>query len=213
MKEVIIYVEGAADKLTLQVLLRPLIAQKLAQGVFIEFFETPSGDRKESVLIKAPLRAVNILRSKADAEVVLMPDLYPPNKGFPHSTFEEMKAGILKNFAAALKQKNIQDTRLLDRFHVFCLKHDLEALILAVPQALAVVLEVETIKPTWKIPVEDQNHQKPPKRIVEALFEQAGQRYVETRDAPLILGLADYQEVSEKCPQCFQPFVNFLQQT
>lgn len=210
MKEIIVYVEGAADKLSMEVLLNPLIQEKLAQGVAINFFETVEGDRKQSLLVKAPIRAVNILQGKPNAIVVLMPDLYPPNKGFPHTTFNEMKDGILKNFEHAMQQKNLKDERLFERLKIFCFKYDLEALLLAVPKALALVLEREELKPTWKIPVENQNHNKPPKKIIETLFAETGQRYIETRDAPNILGQVNYEEVANACSQCFKPFVDFV---
>lgn len=38
-----------------------------------------------------------------------------------------------------------------------------------------------------------------------------GQKYVDTVDAPLILSRVSYQVVAERCPQCFQPFVVFLE--
>jgi hypothetical protein len=64
---------------------------------------------------------------------------------------------------------------------------------------------------TWHKPVEDQNNSKPPKQVVEDLFRNHGRSYVETVDAPLILGLADYEEIVDACPQCFRPFVEFLE--
>lgn len=56
----IIYVEGVSDKNTLTVLLEPLIERKRQVGISIDIFETPDGDRKYSLLTKAPVRAVNI---------------------------------------------------------------------------------------------------------------------------------------------------------
>src|SRR5258708_21845717 len=139
---IIVYVEGPSDKNGLQELLKPLIDQKLQNGVAIKFFETPEGDRKESVLFKVPRRAVDILRSEADALVVAMPDLYPHNKGFPHETFEELRLGILEQFEHWRSHADA-DPRLVERFRVFCLKHDLETLILAAHEALALPLGLE----------------------------------------------------------------------
>jgi hypothetical protein len=60
--KVIIYVEGVSDKLAMTELLAPVIEEKLEQGIQITFFEATSGDRKESLLLKAPRRAVNVLK-------------------------------------------------------------------------------------------------------------------------------------------------------
>ena len=59
--------------------------------------------------------------------------------------------------------------------------------------------------------MEEQNQDLPPKRIVQRLFESCGKKYQKSTDAPLILGTADYQKISDRCPQSFKPFVDFLQ--
>jgi hypothetical protein len=204
--------EGPSDKAAMRSMLEPLIEQKKQQGVTIEFFDSPNGDRKVVVLTKIPRKAVNIILNDPSAIVVAMPDLYPRNKAFPHETFEELASGILKNFDDALRTKtgNV-DARLKERFRVFCFKHDLEALILASEESLKRRLETHSLRVTWRVPVEDQNHNHPPKRIVEDLFQQYGKRYKETVDAPLILAGSNYLEVADRCPQCFKPFVEFLQ--
>lgn len=35
--------------------------------------------------------------------------------------------------------------------------------------------------------------------------------YVETEDAPEILAGADYRDLKRRCPQCFAPFVDYLE--
>jgi hypothetical protein len=192
-------------------LLDPLLKQKRQERVSIDFFESPEGDKKASVLTKVPKRAAAIIRNDPSALVVAMPDLYPKNKVFRHETFEEMKAGLLKNFDDALQSKGRKtDARLRERFKVFCFKYDLEALILAAEEALKDRLGVTALARRWRVPVEDQNHDRPPKRIVQELFEKCGKRYQGTVDAPLILGASRYQEIADRCPQCFKPFVQFL---
>lgn len=210
--EVMIYVEGPSDEAAMRALLKPLIEQKEAEGVSVKFFEAPSGHKKESVLEKVPIRAVNILRNNPNALVLALPDLYPPDVAFPHKTFAELEKGLRAKFQQALKAKGLEeDTRLINRFKVFCFKHDMEALLLAAEEALALVLEVEPLEVTWTKPVEDQNHNHPPKQIIEALFRAQDKRYIGTNHAPLILGLADYKAVAEVCPQCFRPFVEYLE--
>ena len=210
--EVIVYVEGPSDKSAMESLLECLIQRKQREGVVIKFLEAPRGDKKVSVLTKVPRIAVDIIRGRAYSIVVAMPDLYPKNKGgFNHETVDELKAGILKNFNDALQCKDARnDVRLKDRFKVFCFKYDLEALILASEEALKSRLGTDHLGVTWRIPVEDQDHDHPPKRIVEDLFKEHGKRYKGTVDAPFILRASDCQDIAEKCPQCFLPFVEFL---
>jgi hypothetical protein len=206
-----VYVEGPSDKAAMGALLAPLLGQKRKEGIAIDFFESPPGDKKASVLTKVPRRAANILLNDSRAIVVAMPDLYPKNKVFRHETVNELVIGISKNFDDAVRTKGKKvDAQLKERFKVFCFKHDLEALILAAKEALKDRLGVNFLNATWRIPVEDQNHQRPPKQIVEELFAKHGRRYQGTVDAPLILGASKYQDIGEQCPQCFKPFVRFL---
>jgi hypothetical protein len=209
---VIVYVEGRSDITAMEILLGPLLEQKRREGTRIDFFDAPEGDKKKSVLEKVPKKAVNTICNEPDSLVVAMPDLYPRNKGFPHQTFEELEKGIRRNFDAALHAKGkTDDVRLRERFKVFCFMHDLEALVLASEQGLRSRLDARTLAVTWRLPVEDQDHNRPPKRVVEELFEKHGQSYKDTVDAPIILSQSRYQDIADRCPQCFKPFVDFLE--
>lgn len=209
--EVIVYVEGPSDKFAMEALLKPLLQKKRRESVTIRFFEAPRGDKKKSVLMKVPRIAVDIICSRTYSIVVAMPDLYPGDTGFDHKTFDELKAGILKNFNDALRNREIgNDIRLRDRFKVFCFKHDLETLILASEEALRKQLGVDHLEVTWRTPVEDQNHEHPPKQVVEALFKEHGKRYKSTVHARSILEASDYRDIADRCHQCFKPFVDFL---
>lgn len=208
---VVVYVEGPSDKYAMEALLRPLIETKEQEGVRITFVQAPPGDAKASVLTRVPKRAVNILLNDPEAIVVAMPDLYPKDKAFPHETATELVAGIRCNFRQALAAKGgAQDPRLEARFKAFCFKHDLEALILAAGPALDTRLGLSALPKQWRVPVENQDHDNPPKFIVRRLFNECGKRYVETVDARVILGMCRYQDIAAKCPQCFGPFVDFL---
>ena len=209
--EVIIYVEGPSDQAAMQALLYPLLQKKSQEGLAISFPIALRGDAKKYILLEVPGRAVDIILNKPHTIVVAMPDLYPKNKGFKHETFDELKAGIFRNFSSALRHKGVEDdSRVIERFRVFCFKHDLEALILASEEALRNRLGVDHLDVTWQKPVEDQDHSNPPKGIVEELFGKHGQRYKDTVDARSILGASDYRDIAGKCPQCFKPFVEFL---
>ena len=214
---VIIYVEGPSDKNAMEALLVNLIDKKSEEGVSIEFFPIKGsnndrgGDAKRDLLLKAPTQAVYILCNTPNSIVILLPDLYPRNRGFPHETFQQLKAGIMEKFFQALQKKDIQDERLKERFKVFCFKYEMEALILAAESALRDQLGVTSLAVTWTIPVEDQNHDRPPSKIVEQLFRDSGKKYDKRVDPQLILRDTSYQEITDKCPQCFKPFVEFIE--
>ena len=216
---VIIYVEGTSDKNAMEALLVNLIEKKSAEGVSINFFaiKRPNNDRggdaKKDLLLKAPIKAVDTFNDP-NSIVILLPELYPKNKEFRHETFQELEAGIMNNFSQALREKRIQDERLKERFKVFCFKYEMEALILAAESGLRRklgVADLTDLKVTWTIPVEDQNHDRPPSEIVEQLFRDYDQKYDKRVDPQLILRNTSYQEIAEKCPQCFKPFVEFIE--
>ena len=209
---VYVYVEGPSDEYALQVLLSTLLDRKRDKGIAINFYQSPEGDRKKTLLTKVPARAVNILAGVPASCVVALPDLYPKNRAFPHETADELRAGMMECFRRALAVRSLgDDLRLESRFHVFCFKHDMEALLLACPDSLARRLKTGRLTTTWVVPVEDQDHGQPPKRVVEGLFRHHGGEYRDTVDAQVILRGQDYSAVTSACPQCFGPFVDFLE--
>ena len=203
--KVIVYVEGDGDRLCLQTLLAPLIETKNAAGIRVQFVPMTRGDRKAALLTNAPMKAAHILMNAQDAWVVILPDLYPPNKAFAHSSCAEMQEGITTRFLDALHRSG--GKRAADRFRVFCLIHDLEVLLLAAEESFMAFCGLS--RPRWVKPVEEQDHQTPPKRIVEELIP----RYQATVDGPLVLAAADYRVIAERCPTGFGKFVEFLQAT
>ncbi len=209
MKKVIVYVEGPSDRLAMEELLAGLLQRLIERGVAVDFIPT---EGKKRLLNQTPLKALNTLRNDPQAIVIALPDLYPPDVVFAHRTFDELQSGLRAEFEHQFRLKQLTDTRLAARFHIFCFKYDLEALVLAAEKQLASRLgQKATLECTWSVPVEEQNHHQPPKRVVEALFAKCGERYKDTIDAPLILGAADYVAIAAACPQCFQPFVDFLE--
>ena len=206
--KVVIYVEGPSDKRAMEHLLEPLLQSARSTGVAIDFIPT---EGKRKLIIKTPIKAANILCNNSDAIVIALPDLYPKNMGVTHETFPELREQLQSKFKRILARKCIEDERLLARFLVFCFKYDLEALVLAAEEQLASRLDVPTITCTWIKPVENQNHNYPPKRIVEQIFIEHGDRYQDTIDAPLILGGSHFATIAERCPQCFKPFVDYLE--
>ena len=208
--KIIVYVEGPSDKLAMETLLSDLIAQKREQGIDITFHEAPSGDRKNRLLNAVPIKAANILRNDPDAIVLALPDLYPKNHGFKHESCQELRLGIQAIFEKEVMNREY-DVRIIPRFQAFCFKHDMEALLLAVPDLLAHRIGVKPLKVDWKTPVEEQNNIRPPKYVVQELFKTNGKTYKDTVDAPMILGKANCETLKLACPEGFGTFVQFLE--
>jgi len=206
--KIIVYVEGPSDRLAMEELLGNLLERLREHGIAVEFIPT---EGKKRLLTQTPRKALNILRNDPKAIVIALPDLYPPNVTFSHQTFPELCQALDQEFQHQLSLKGIVDARILTRFRVFCFKYDLEALVLAAEPALASRLGAPAIDRAWILPVENQDHDNPPKRIVEQIFAAHGERYHDTIDAPLILGASRYDQIAAACPQCFKPFVDFLE--
>ncbi len=206
MKEVFVYVEGPSDQLGMRSLFANIINDALSDGNKIDFYPMYG---KEPLLNNGPKKAVNILRNRPDSWVFLLPDLYPKNKPFPHSSYEELKEELERRFDRELQSKHC-DEGLKKRFRVHCFKHDLEALVLASEDILMKRLGTEKFSRAWTIPVENQNHNQPPKRIVEALFSDIGMKYKDTADVPWILERSDCNDLKRKCAQNFGLFLNNL---
>lgn len=209
-----IYVEGPSDQKALQALLEtPIIAPARARGVGIRFY--PQGG-KGTILNDVPRKAAEILKQSPNDWVFALPDLYPmasyddgPSR---HRSFAELVKLLRGRFLArADKIRLSEETR--SHFRVHCLKHDLEALLLASPEELKQRLKTkDSLGGRWRRPVEDQNDTKPPKYVVEELFKQYRRKpgYVDTDDAVWILGRAKLPTLERDCRQNFAPFVREL---
>lgn len=200
------FVEGPSDKFGLEKLFENEIMNAQNNGVAVKII---SFDGKEPLLNKGYIKALKIIRNKPDSFVFIVPDLYPPNKPFEHGTYEELKSAVISRFKFELEKAGSADN-LIERFSVHCFKFDFESLILASEEPLKVRLGIDEFKIKWKKPVEIQNHNKPPKKIVDDLFKSVGKRYKDTIDAPWILEKVEYNQLCEKCSQNFKPFVEDL---
>ena len=68
------------------------------------------------------------------------------------------------------------------------MKHDLEVLLLAARTELRAYLKTSDHLGGWRNPVEEQDQNNPPKRIVEGLFKAKLRRtYRDTKDASAVL--------------------------
>jgi hypothetical protein len=209
---VLVYVEGPADRIALETLLRDLRGEGQRRGIGVRFI--PLGG-KASILNHVGAKAADHLASNPDDWVFALPDLYPmvafDSTENAHDCFEGMEAILRRRFAARCAKVGLSEDRH-PRFRIHCLKHDLEVLLLAAPDALRMRLGTrDALKGRWRSVVEDQNDDQPPKRVVETLFNQyRRKRYIDTDDAPWILSKAVFAEVVEGCQQRFAPFVREL---
>jgi hypothetical protein len=210
---VLVYVEGPSDRSSLQGLLKPIIAKGALRGIGINFIPLES---KAAVLDDSPKKAADHLLDNPEDWVFALPDLYPMasfnGSRNEHDSFATMKALMTTRFNARADAIDLAAARR-SAFRVHCLKHDLEALILASPGQLRERLKTkDRLTGRWRLPVENQNDTHPPKRIVESLFKHYRRKpnYQDTVDAPWILSRADLAEVRRACPQQFHPFVSEL---
>ena len=211
--KVSVYVEGPSDKAGLEVLLEPIIRAGNQKGVGIRFFELQG---KAPILDKVPRMAAEILKQQPEDWVFALPDLYPmssfddgPHK---HRSFKDLERLLRGRFDARADNLGLSDA-VRTRVRIHCLKHDLEALLLAAPEQLRQRLRTkDALRDWWCKPVEDQNDSKPPKRVVEALFKKyrKNSKYVDTSDVPAILKGADLEMLERECPQHFAPFTREL---
>ncbi|MCC7537322.1 MAG: DUF4276 family protein [Deltaproteobacteria bacterium] len=210
---VLVYVEGPSDRDALPKLLRDVYAEARSARVAIKLLA--EGD-KARVLRAGPRKAALHLRENPRDWVFVLPDLYPMSAyagtDNAHASFEELDALLRHRFAVEADQVGLP-TAVRHHFRAHCLKHDLEALLLAAPDVLKKRLGTDDkIEKGWQQPVEDQNDDKPPKYVVTELFKKYKQkgRYTDTIDAPWILERAQLDVVMAACPQRFAPFVREL---
>lgn len=208
--KVLVYVEGPGDRSSLEKLFRPVMEQGRKSGVGFSFIPMKG---KAALLKEVGVKAANILRSNPKDYVFALPDLYPmaeyDQSEMRHRSFEELKALLMGRFRKEADKEGLSDD-VRAHYRVHCLKHDLEVLLLGVPDVLRERLNKtsERIEKSWRKPVEEQNDKKPPKYVVSELFKKYCRRsYNETTDAPWILERAvpRLQELCAACPQNFRP--------
>jgi hypothetical protein len=210
--KVLVYVEGTSDRSALEVLLRPIIEDGQRNKVGIRFL--PQGG-KDPLLDEVGRKAANDLLDEPRDWHFALPDLYPMAKYDAthnrHRSFSDLRELLRARFVTRANKLGLSGA-VQQHFRVHCLKHDLEALVLGTPDMLRSRLRTgDALKGHWRQPVEDQNDGKPPKRIVEELFcKYARRKYVDTSDAPWILGRTSLDDIERACAQRFKPFVDEL---
>lgn len=208
--KVLVYVEGPSDRDGLAALLRTVIEAGRQNGVGISFHPQHS---KDALLDDVPRKAADHLAERPGDWVIAMPDLYPMSRYAgtrnAHASFADLDRLLRDRFDSRATKLALPDD-VRGRFRAHCLKHDLEALLLAAPDQLRERLGTnDALKKVWRKPVEDQNDDHPPKRIVDELFKKYRKKpgYQDTVDAPRILERASLALIEKACPQRFAPFV------
>lgn len=211
--KVLVYLEGKSDQRAMEALFHNKIENLKEKNIELTFIGLdPIGSNKTFLVTKIPQRAADIVATDPESIVVAIPDLYPYDCGCQHRSPEELFAFMQTTFCQALGAFDSIPHNSRERFKVFCFKHDLEALVLAAHEKLSVFLpSTPQSWNTWRLPVEDQNNDEPPKRIVKKLFRECGIVYKESVDAHRILGAADCHTIAARCPQCFKPFVDYIE--
>jgi Domain of unknown function (DUF4276) len=210
---VLVHVEGPSDRAGMEKLFRGVIETGKQRGVGIRFIA--AGD-KARVLKDVPNKAALHLRNKPSDWVVAVPDLHPTKADgdTAHSSASELRSLLNQCFERAADRHGLS-APARSHFRAFCFQYDVEALVLAAPTVLRERLRTrDAIDSHWRRPVETQNGDQPPKRVVEALFTRYGTRtrYRDTVDLPWLLERVDLPALEQACPRQFAPFSVFLRE-
>ena len=200
-----IFVEGSSDVKALLALWSGWKQNLSARGWGIQLI---SLENKSKYFRKIGSRATEKLANDTRDLVVGLPDLYP-NRDYADTEYKHNNLQELQGVQTLLVKQHLQQQmgRRADvdshiaRFYASALKHDLEVLLLAATSQLQSRLKMSNRPSGWRQPPEEQNQERPPKRIVEELFRRhLRQSYKQTTDSHAILRGADLREVTEQCP-------------
>lgn len=210
---VLVYVEGPSDRLGMQALFRGVIEQGRQRGIGIQFFDEGG---KAGILKNVPAKAALYLRSNPGDWVVAVPDLHPvqAHGDTAHGSAAELRSLLNQRFERTAARHGVP-APAWSHFRAFCFQHDVEALALAAPAVLRERLRTrDAIESHWRKPVETQNGEQPPKRVLEALFTRYGKKtkYRDTVDLPWLLERVELPALEQACPQQFAPFAAFLRE-
>ncbi len=191
-----VFVEGPSDVEGLKALWQSWLLRLRPSGHGIAVFSLKD---KSNYLKKFGERAAERLVANPDDVVVGLPDLYPVTPFDPteyqHRNLEELKQLQRKAVIKSLQKtqncsKSTAEGIAGQRLYTSALKYDFEMLLLAAKEALRLALGTSEALGNWKEPVEDQNFEHPPKRVVEELFlskSSTRRAYRDTKDAPSVL--------------------------
>ena len=209
-----IFVEGKSDVQALSALLNGWKQNLSTKGWGIQLIPLES---KSKYFRKIGSRATEKLANDAHDLVVGLPDLYP-NRDYADTEYKHNNLRELQGVQTRLVKQHLQQQMgrranvdgHITRFYASALKHDLEVLLLAATSQLQSRLKMSNRPSGWRRPPEEQNQDRPPKRIIEALFQRELKRsYREIVDSHAILSKADLREVAEQCP-AFRAMIDWI---
>ncbi len=209
-----VFVEGSSDVKALSALWSEWKEKLGEKGWGIHIIPL---ENKSKYFKKIGPRAVTRLVDDKSDLVVGLPDLYP-NQNYANTDYRHNNLQELREVQTRLVKQNLQqevrraevDSHMA-RFYASALKHDLEVLLLAATKQLKIRLGMQNRHRLsgWRRP-EDQNQDKPPKKIVGELFRRHLKRpYREISDSDAILRNADLREVAEQCP-AFRAMIDWI---
>ena len=206
-----IFVEGKSDVQALSALWSGWKQKLSEEGWGIQLIPLES---KSNYFRKIGSRATEKLANDAHDLVVGLPDLYPSqnyaNTDYRHNNLQELQGVQRRLVERHLQRIGGHINSHMARFYPSALKHDLEVLILAATSQLQSRLKMSNKPSGWRQPPEEQNQDRPPKRIVEDLFRRHLKRsYRENTDSDAILRDADLREVAEQCPT-FRALIDWI---
>ncbi len=191
-----IFVEGRSDELALSSLFQNWRGTLRNSGHGIRVIPLQS---KSQYFKNFGSRAAEKLENNASDLVVGLPDLYPNtdylSTEWKHDDLDELKDVQKRLVDRALDSiyawsKSKRENALTSRFFPSAFKHDCEMLLLAAEDQLRAHLKTKDRLGRWMHPVEEQNQNRPPKRIVEDLFHRyLGREYRDTVHAKGVLDL------------------------
>ncbi len=193
-----VYVEGESDRIALNALWTKWKTALGQAGWGVQLI--PLDDKYRFFRKIGPHATEKLLADHLDL-VVGLPDFYPnqPFVGTPckHATVNDLVNLQRKLVQDTITRKSLDAVSLMQRFHSSSLTHDLEMLLLAACDQLRAHLGTSERLGCWRHPVEDQNQNQPPKRIVETLYlEKKRRRYRDTKDAAAVLGMVtDFRQI------------------
>ena len=199
-----IFVEGKSDAQALSELWSDWKQKLDVKGWGIQLIPL---ENKSKFFRKIGHRASEKLVHDTRDLVVGLPDLYPnrkyANTDYKHDNLKELQDVQMRLVKQILQQqvRRADANSHIARFYASALKHDLEVLLLAAPRQLQSRLDMRNRPGGWRLPPEDQNQDKPPKKVIEELFQKNLKRsYREIADSSAILRNADLREVARQCP-------------
>ena len=196
-----IFVEGRSDVQALSALWSDWQQRLKENGWGIQLIPL---EGKSKYFRKIGPRATEKLEHDAHDLVVGLPDLYPnqdyANTQYKHNNLKELRA-VQTRLVKQQMGRRTDINSYMARFYASALKHDLEVLLLAATSQLQSRLKMSSKPSGWRQPPEDQNQNRPPKKIVEELFQRRLKRsYRENADSAAILRDADLRQVAQQCP-------------